>query len=165
MEIMNIKQDGKCYDGVDKSSTSCTKKKPSSFCMWTNESLSCSLDLVDNSSNLKAKQALYHQTPHHYACSKGRLPIVEYFIEKESYIYIKAKAQCQRTPLHNACEFCHLQHVEYLIVITNMVKHNYGKKLKIPTTETNFQINKNKKNEMMILMDFFHFFQRIQQLI
>ena len=46
-----------------------------------------------------------------------------------------------------------------------MVKHNYGKKLKIPTTETNFQINKNKKNEMMILMDFFHFFQRIQQLI
>ena len=93
------------------------------FIMHVNKwSLSCSLELVDNVSNLKVKQTLYH---HHYACSKGRLPIVEYFIEKESYI--TAKAQCQRTPLHNACEFCHLQHVEYLILITNMVKHNYGK--------------------------------------
>ena len=44
MEIMNIKQEEindnnseKCYDWIDKSSTSCTKKRPSLLCMWTND--------------------------------------------------------------------------------------------------------------------------------
>ena len=80
----------------------------------------CSLDLIDNVSNVKEKESLYHQTPNHYAHLKGRLSIVEYFIEK--WFYIEAKAQCQRTPLHSACEFGHLQLVEYLFVITNMEK-------------------------------------------
>ena len=89
--------------------------------MWKNESFNCLLDHIDNVSKNKVKEALYHHTLHNYACSKGHLPTVEYLIEKESYI--KAKAQCQRTPLHNSCEFGHLQIVEYLTVIIIMVKN------------------------------------------
>ena len=87
-----------------------------------NGSFSCSLDHIDNISKNKVKEALYHHTLHNYACSKGRLPTVEYLNEKESYI--KAKPQCQRTPLQYLCEFGHLQIVEYLTVITIMVKKN-----------------------------------------
>ena len=47
-----------------------------------NEAFNYSLDLIDNGSTIKVKEDLYHHTPHHYAYSKGRFSIVEYFIEK-----------------------------------------------------------------------------------
>ena len=68
------------------------QKRLSSFCMWKNESFNCLLDNIDNVSKNIIKEALYHHTLHYDACSKGRLPIVEYLIETESYI--KEKAQC-----------------------------------------------------------------------
>ena len=111
----------KCYDWFDKSSTSCSKKGHLHFVCekWIFQLF---IRHIDNVSKNKVKEALSHHTLHHYACSKGRIPIVEYLIEKESYI--KAKAQCQRTPLHNSCEFGHLQIVEYLTVSTIMGKKN-----------------------------------------
>ena len=66
-------------------------RRNSSFCMWKKDPFNCSLDLIDNGSNIKVKEALYQQSLH-YAYSTGHLPIVEYFIEKGSYI--EAKSQC-----------------------------------------------------------------------
>ena len=82
--------------------------------MRKNEAFNCLLDLIDNGLNVKEKEALYHQTPHHYAYSNDRLHIVEYFIEKGTYI--ESKAQYQRTSLHNAYSICILYRQKYNIL-------------------------------------------------
>ena len=53
------------------------------------------------------------ETPLHYACLNGYLPIVEYLISKGANI--EAKDQYEGAPLHCACSWIHLQIVQYLI--------------------------------------------------
>ena len=45
---------------------------------------------------------------------KGHLPIVHYLIEKHN-VDINIEGYEEKTPLHYACEYGHLQIVEYLI--------------------------------------------------
>ena len=69
----------------------------------------------------------YKETPFHYACARGQLPIVEYLFSKGSNI--EAKAIHDSSPLHFASFFDRIPVIKYLISIgaNKSVKDIMGK--------------------------------------